>query len=167
MTFLGFSLTAEDARGGTAASPDGYYFVFQQQPSEPRFGLEPTPPGPIEHWFDLAWTNFAIADQHLAPKLQPRSVAPATLAFGSSPRAVLANSPWRMASLAFSSVLQKTKLPDFLTPENKPTGTAIVSDPLDPDTSNDWGVNGAQTAYILLRLPFRILIHADMMLPPA
>jgi hypothetical protein len=27
-------------------------------------------------------------------------------------------------------------------------------------------VNSAQTAYILLRLPFRILIHADLMLPP-
>ena len=33
------------------------------------------------------------------------------------------------------------------------------------DPANKWGVNSAQTAYILLRLPFRILIHADLMLP--
>jgi hypothetical protein len=42
MTFLGFNLSVQDAYGGTAASPEGFFFVFQQQPSEPRFGLEPT-----------------------------------------------------------------------------------------------------------------------------
>ena len=35
------------------------------------------------------------------------------------------------------------------------------------DASNRWGVNSAQTAYILLRLPFRILIHAERMIPPS
>ncbi|MGF6877242.1 hypothetical protein [Paraburkholderia sp. MM5477-R1] len=167
MTFVGFNLSVDDARGGTASSPDGFFFVFQQQPSEPRFGLEPTPPGPVNHWFDLAWTNFAIAGAELAPKVaQPKAVSSATVTFAPSPSALLANSPWRMASRAFSLVLQATHLPDFLKPENKPTGTAIVSDPQDPDSNNDWGVNSAQTAYILLRLPFRILVPADMMLPP-
>ena len=181
MTFLGFNLSADDARGGTTNAPDGFFFVFQQQPSEPRFGLEPTPPGPVNHWFDLAWTNFA-SGTGVAPNLgkakvaaagpvQPKLVQPALLSstamtFGPSPTALLANSPWRMASRAFSLVLQAVHLPDFLTPELKPTGTAIVSDPQDPDTSNNWGVNSAQTAYILLRLPFRILVAADMMLPP-
>ena len=42
ITFLGFNLGLDDARGGTASSPDGFFFVFQEQPSEPRFGLEPT-----------------------------------------------------------------------------------------------------------------------------
>ena len=41
-----------------------------------------------------------------------------------------------------------------------------MSDADNPDDAqNHWGVNAAQTAYILLRLPFRILIHADLMLP--
>jgi hypothetical protein len=57
-------------------------------------------------------------------------------------------------------------VPGFLTPLQQPTGIAIVSDADNPnDTDNQWGVNSAQTAYILLRLPFRILIHADLMLP--
>jgi len=41
ITFLGFNLGIADARGGTTASPDGFFFVFQQPPAEPRFGLEP------------------------------------------------------------------------------------------------------------------------------
>ena len=32
------------------------------------------------------------------------------------------------------------------------------------DPHNNWGVNSAQTAYILLRAPFRILKHAELML---
>ncbi len=117
MTFLGFNLTAADARGGTAASPDGFFFVFQEQPSEPRFGLEPTPDvSPVPHWAELAWTNFGNVAM-LAPALAP-------------------------------------------------TDTAITSDVNNPeDASNAWGVNSAQTAYILLRLPFRVLMHADLMLP--
>src|SRR5262249_1153852 len=42
ITFLGFNLSRDDARGATPASPEGFFFVFQEQPSEPRFGLEPT-----------------------------------------------------------------------------------------------------------------------------
>jgi hypothetical protein len=64
-------------------------------------------------------------------------------------------------------------LPDFLKPSLNPVRVSIPAnggDPSDPDYSpddakNNWGVNSAQTAYILLRLPFRILIHADLMLP--
>ncbi len=36
ITFLGFNLSKEDARGGTTDAPYGYFFVFQQQPSERR-----------------------------------------------------------------------------------------------------------------------------------
>ena len=80
----------------------------------------------------------------------------------------MATSPWRLASQVFANVLQSTALPNFLAPTLQPTGTAIVSDSDNPnDTNNQWGVNSAQTAYILLRLPFRILMHADLMLPPS
>ena len=158
MTFLGFNLSAADARGGTPTSPDGFFFVFQEQPSEPRFGLEPTPDiSPVPHWADLAWTNFAL------PK---NTNATRTLTLAQPPALIVANSPWMLASQVFASVLQGTQLPDFLSPNQEPTGIAIVDDANDPnDTNNNWGVNSAQTAYILLRLPFRILIQADLMLP--
>ena len=74
--------------------------------------------------------------------------------------------PWRLASQVFGLVVSGTSVPDFLSPGLTPVRTAIVADPSDPnDPANQWGVNSAQTAYILLRLPFRILIHADNMLP--
>jgi len=39
--FYGFQLTPEQVRGnGTAQSP-GYYFVLQEQPGEPKFGIQP------------------------------------------------------------------------------------------------------------------------------
>lgn len=161
MTFLGFNLTAADARGGTTSSPDGFFFVFQEQPSEPRFGLEPTPDiSPVPHWADLAWTNFGSPSETQPPPAPPAPIS------GTSPAAIMAHSPWRLASQVFAKVLQSTTVPNFLTPLQQPTGIAIVSDADNPnDTNNQWGVNSAQTAYILLRLPFRILIHADLMLP--
>jgi hypothetical protein len=168
MTFLGFNLTAADARGGTAASPDGFFFVFQEQPSEPRFGLEPNDDvTPVPHWADLAWTNFAVSDAAITPRA-PHATDTAIVAISPSPSQIIAHSPWRESSLVFASVLAQTKLPDFLLAGRQPKGTAIVSDADNPeDANNTWGVDGAQTAYILLRLPFRILIHADLMLPPS
>jgi len=161
MTFLGFNLSVADAYGGTPASPEGFFFVFQQQPSEPRFGLEPTESGdPTTHWADLAWTNFGVTKSggtaiYKLPNL------------GNSTRSGLVkNSPWRLASQVFSLVLDSVTLPDFLSPSSQPKRIAIQSDASDPDDANNgWGKNSAQSAYILLRMPFRILIHADMMLP--
>jgi hypothetical protein len=149
MTFLGFNVTAEDARGGTANAPDGFFFVFQEQPSEPRFGLEPTPDvSPVPHWAELAWTNFAGGV----------TVTPPVLALNVS--------PWREASQVFRKVISSAPVPGFLSPAAGPTGIAIVNDANNPDdTNNAWGVNSAQTAYILFRPPFRVLMHADLMLP--
>jgi hypothetical protein len=162
MTFLGFNLSAADARGGTSTSPYGFFFVFQEQPSEPRFGLEPTPDiSPVPHWADLAWTNFAVPNN---TNVRQRTLTVAQ----PSPASIMANSPWRLASQVFAKVLQSTTLPAFLSPNQQPTGIAIMNDANDPfDTNNNWGVNSAQTAYILLRLPFRILIQASLMLPPS
>ena len=161
MTFLGFNLSVADAYGGTAASPEGFFFVFQQQPSEPRFGLEPTEASnPTTHWADLAWTNFEVLNSggggiYTLPDL------------GNTQRGgLIKNSPWRLASQVFALVKESVTLPAFLSPATQPQRTAIVSDASNPeDANNKWGQNSAQTAYVLLRMPFRILIHADMMLP--
>jgi len=155
ITFLGFNLTAADARGGTAAAPDGFFFVFQDQPSEPRFGLEPTAAhDPVTQWSDLAWTNFKSGPG--SPRV-PLPVANRTQA------GVLAHNPWRLASQVFSLVQDSASLSGFLSPNATPAGVAIP--PGGPDANNVWGANSAETAYILLRLPFRVLIHADLMLP--
>jgi hypothetical protein len=160
ITFLGFNLSEEDARGGTAASPDGYFFVFQQQPSEPRFGLEPTESSnPTVNWAKLAWTNFGPAPAgggiYQLPDL------------GKNTRAMtIKANPWRLSSQVFGYVLSGNTVPDILSPTTSPARTAIAADVNNPyDPNNKWGVNSAQTAYILLRLPFRVLIHADLMLP--
>ncbi len=161
MTFLGFDLSVADAYGDTAASPQGFFFVFQQQPSEPRFGLEPTESGnPTTHWADLAWTNFGVNKSNGGGIFTLPDLGDTTRG------GLVKNSPWRLASQVFGMVLDSVTLPDFLSPNTQPQRTAIVSDPNNPeDADNRWGQDSAQTAYALLRMPFRILIHADMMLP--
>jgi hypothetical protein len=177
MTFLGFNLTADDALGKTAEFPHGFFFVFQQQPSEPRFGLEPTDDvSPVPHWAELAWTNFGGggAENPAVPKatLTKAALPNAVLSNGGlslatiAPSEIIANSPWRVASLVFRNVLQNNVIPDFLSPNLTTVGTAIVNDSDHPlDTANAWGANAAQTAYILFRLPFRVLVQAKLLLP--
>ncbi len=162
MTFFGFNLDADDARGGTATSKDGFFFIFQEQPSEPRFGLEPTADAtPVPHWAEMAWTNFTNSPVVPVPTQNI------------SQGALIATSPWRMASRVFGLVQQSAIIPDFLSPSLHPFQVSIAPGGGDPhapdytptDPNNQWGVNSAQTAYILFRLPYRVLIHADLMLP--
>lgn len=67
LRFLGFNLTASVVKGdptpptssGEQGNP-GWFFVIQERPGEPRFGLDidqTTPPTPTE-WNDLAWNHF-------------------------------------------------------------------------------------------------------------
>jgi hypothetical protein len=59
ITFLGFNLTDADVR------TQKLYFVLQEQPTEPRFGLNEAPPEPIDPsaslplWEQLSWGHFA------------------------------------------------------------------------------------------------------------
>lgn len=61
VVFFGFDLTAAEARG---VDPDpGWFFVVQQQPGEPDFGLDmprdinPQPPR-VTDWKDLTWRHL-------------------------------------------------------------------------------------------------------------
>jgi hypothetical protein len=58
-TFVGFDLQVEDLIGDP-----GWYFVLQEQPTEPRFGFDA--PGASEpalppHWFDATWGQVGVA----------------------------------------------------------------------------------------------------------
>jgi hypothetical protein len=66
VTFLGFDLNRDDA----IADP-GWFFVIQQQPTEPRFGMDvadfekPVPPLPLTTWNDLSWRHLANTENEL------------------------------------------------------------------------------------------------------
>ena len=192
ITFFGFNLSVADARGGTAAAPLGFFFGFQEQPTEPRFGLEPDAAGTVQRWEDLAWTNFAgrtleagraavagaaggpgagLAGAGAGPG-QAAAIAPVA-GQGTLPASAVSSvfpelhpteiSTYRVASSVFAAVLAAASVPDFLTAGNTPGDVAL--DGSNPeDSALAWGKDSAQTAAITIRMPFRILVHADALL---
>jgi hypothetical protein len=72
VAFFGFSLTPSQAIGdpdATDATRDqGWFFVLQEQPAEPRFGLDVGGAfgGPVTKWSDLSWTSLATNAGELA-----------------------------------------------------------------------------------------------------
>jgi len=182
ITFFGFNLSVADAVGGTAASPLGFFFVFQEQPTEPRFGLEPQSTDPVTQWEDLAWTNFAEAADGAGETALRPAVAPAVLSaaggFGVGQGTLSASavssvfpdlapteiSRYRVASTVFAGVLASFSLPAFLSASDQPGGVAL-SGANPEDSALAWGVDAAQTAAITIRMPFRIMVHADTLLP--
>ena len=84
LVFFGFNMTQETARGSQTVKDPGWFFVFQQQPGAPRFGLEPAPDPfnvpSVSTWNDLSWANFATTGEQsnlqFAPiNKQPQGVA--------------------------------------------------------------------------------------------
>lgn len=63
ITMLGFPLTETDVRGADnkAGGHPGWFFVLQEQPTEPRFGMDvaKTYGGTPQHWSDLTWGHLA------------------------------------------------------------------------------------------------------------
>jgi hypothetical protein len=63
ITMLGFPLTEADVRGADnkAGGHPGWFFVLQEQPTEPRFGMDvaTTYGGTPAHWRDLTWGHLA------------------------------------------------------------------------------------------------------------
>jgi hypothetical protein len=98
VTFFGFDLSEDDARGEhDHTSPNqGWFFVFQEQPAEPRFGLEPAPAPfahpPMAQWSDLSWAHMAADATALQslPQLRPTPMTggsnpPSALPDGTNP----------------------------------------------------------------------------------
>lgn len=70
ITFVGFDLEEDEALGKPPNDPNGWFFVIQQQPTEPRFGLDvadfaPPQPQPLTTWSDLSWRHFANTEDEL------------------------------------------------------------------------------------------------------
>ncbi len=65
VAFFGFPLTPEEVRGGPGDL--GWFFVLQEQPGEPRFGLDLGEPGapPPPTWNDLHWGHLVAAGEEL------------------------------------------------------------------------------------------------------
>ena len=63
VTFLAFDLTASEARG--RGRLPGWFFVIQQQPTEPRFGLDEAgwQSGQPAGWRDLTWGHLVTQNQ--------------------------------------------------------------------------------------------------------
>lgn len=66
LRFIGFNLTASQAKGSVAPEDNdpGWFFLIQERPGEPRFGLDiqdTTPPAPTQ-WTELAWNH--LGDPH-------------------------------------------------------------------------------------------------------
>lgn len=62
VAFYGFELTKEEVLGQQGNSPDqGWFFVIQEQPAEPRFGFDVAsyPMAAPAKWNDLNWAHFA------------------------------------------------------------------------------------------------------------
>jgi hypothetical protein len=65
VALFGFTLTDAEVRGdGTAANP-GWCFVFEEQPGDPRFGLDvgTAPAPPAATWDDLSWGHLAATPE--------------------------------------------------------------------------------------------------------
>jgi len=69
ITMLGFLLTKSKVRGADtkASGGPGWFFVLQEQPTEPRFGLDvaKTFGGTPDHWSNLSWGHLASSEDAL------------------------------------------------------------------------------------------------------
>ena len=68
VAMFGFALTDVEVRGdGTATNP-GWCFVFEEQPGDPRFGLDdgPAPAPAAATWDDLSWGHLVATPEALA-----------------------------------------------------------------------------------------------------
>jgi hypothetical protein len=94
ITFLGFDITPDDAHH--------WFFVLQEQPSAPRFGLDDRPgSSAIASWDDLAWGHMrTLPGQHVrGPHLIPntRPAQPAWVFNSAHMAAILRQLPVRVA----------------------------------------------------------------------
>lgn len=68
ITFFGFNLKVETARGGpgtNVADDPGWFFVIKERPGDPRFGLDLDKQPKIQVWNDVSWKDVKLMKQHV------------------------------------------------------------------------------------------------------
>jgi hypothetical protein len=68
--YLGFNLSLEEARGSRVTTePAGWFFVFQEQPTAPRFGLDVAQTADFTTlpttWNNVSWGHMATSSENL------------------------------------------------------------------------------------------------------
>ena len=78
VTFLGFDLKREDA----TANP-GWFFVIQEQPTEPRFGMDEADFSKelpeLKTWKNLSWRHLVKATEELKAKEELKALSHASI----------------------------------------------------------------------------------------
>jgi hypothetical protein len=108
ITMLGFLLTEQQVRGADDSKNGGHpgwFFILQEQPTEPRFGLDvaTTYGGKPLHWRDLSWGHLAESEAAL------KEIVYLPID-GLLKDAVLDNLPWGRNSAQMASI---TRQPPF------------------------------------------------------
>ena len=163
ITVIGFNLTASEALGEQPDAPNGYFLASNKYPTEPRFGLEPSQTlSPVPYWSELSWANFAETGFVIAATSMGVST-PQSL-----PNFVGGFSASRLPSSVFRLTLASMTIPNFIPATKQPNDVSILHPGDNPandlDSGIQWGKDSAQAAYILLRRPFRIMVHASRMM---
>ena len=140
--FLGFNLKEKEAKGSDQTDHDpGWFFVIQERPGEPRFGMDLNPENKqlpdldkLFVWNDLKWEHLRRDGNDVS--VISVDISPET---GSHP-AITDRDP--------------------TSPEEN-----NLKEEHDRDLPIKWGTNAADMAYILFQVPVMVAIHAANMLP--
>lgn len=94
--FFGFDLTAVEARGGIGddeTDDPGWFFIIQERPGEPRFGLDIGREGQLNAWNDLAWSDV-LANPSAGGFLTFDSLTPLSLTEPTAPEVQEKHPQW-------------------------------------------------------------------------
>jgi len=174
ITFLGFDLSSEEAVGDepspSVAEPGddwvdadgndtlGWFFVFEEPPGEPRFGIDvdpdaEEPPAGMTYTADGTTTTRTVTGEVDGVEIGWQGLKWGHIPTSDAPPAGLAN-------LTINESRPGTERWEVVAGTEWATGRA-----LDPEMAAVWGKNSAHMAYILWQKPVRIAIHADDLLP--
>lgn len=135
ITFLGFDLGLDEARGDDGGP--GWYFVLQEQPTAPRFGLDAIPEEGGDDRFGGRPATWAAAHWGM-----------------------LAATATEFHKLNHASATGRLNgHPALLFPADPP--------PAPPPPTATWGVSAAETAVVTFQQPARIAIYAAQLLSEA
>jgi hypothetical protein len=142
LSFFGFKLQASDA--------DKWFFVLQQHPIEPRYGLEPADPGSAS----ASGQTDSTGQQGSADQPTWETFSWTDLAGGQDPSTL-------------RSATDATLPPAIYAPASLPANAQNIPAAQTDGTGPVWGYDAANMAAVTLRDPYRVAIHASALLDPS